>query len=173
MTGNGNPLQVLLIRFLNVMNLDLIRRFTEYQEDYMRGCVLVLEETIKKSVGRLIDQHNESVSDLSPRMAWITSKLYSSQIGEEMYGDGLFTENLGRVDFADIQLLLNGRRDFVNLFGEGFTVFIERQILPLLCDALLNNVLSDADCTEEKFDEVVNVLSTRLIENLVDFCRRH
>ena len=152
------------------MGLD---RFKECQDDSKRGYVLVLKETIKKSVGRLIDQQDESVSDLSHRMAWIISKLYSAQIGEGMYGDGLFSENLGREDVADIQLLLDGRQDFVNLFGEDFTVFIEREILPLLCDALLNNVLSDADCTEEKFDGVVDGISTQLIETLVCFCRRH
>ena len=165
----GDQLLVLLMRYLMDMNPVLIRRFNEYQEDYMGGCVLVLKETIKKSVGRLIDPPD----DLSPRMAWIISKLYSAQIGEGMYGDGLFTENLGREDVAGIQLLLDGRQDFVNLFGEDFTVFIEREILPLLCDALLNNVLSDADCTEEKFDGVVDGISTQLIETLVCFCRRH
>lgn len=165
----GDPLLVLLMHYLTDMNPDLNSQFKECQDDSKRGYVLVLKETIKKSVGRLIDPPD----GLSHRMAWIISKLYSAQVGEGMYGEGLFTENLGREDVADIQLLLDGRQDFVNLFGEGFTVFIEREILPLLCDALLNNVLSDADCTEEKFDEVVDVLSTQLIENLVDFCRRH
>ena len=165
----GDPLLVLLMHYLMDMNPDLIRLFNECQDDNKSGYVLVLKETIKKSVGNIIDPPD----DLSPRMAWITSKLYSSQIGEGMYGDGLFTENLGREDVADIQPLLDGRQDLVNLFGESFTVFIQHEILPLLCDALLNNVLSDADCTEEKFDEVVDVLSTQLIENLVDFCCRH